>query len=117
VTFNCCSNEPVINGFNRGILEVIGSIDALHIKSKGELSVATIIVNYEAVLIVWILNIELGIALHVWARKNIAAIFILIDSHGLEIGIAPNAKELIGGHWITENHVDRVGIKISLDRV
>ena len=116
MTFNCCSNQSVLNGGNRGILEVIGSIDALHIKSKGELAVATIIVNYEAVLIVGILNIVIGIALHVGARNTMASICILIDGHSLEIGITPNASELSGGHRVTEHHVDQAGI-IRLDHV
>jgi hypothetical protein len=83
VTFNCCSNQSALNRGNRGIQEVIGSIDALHVKSKGELAVATIIVNYEAVFIVGILNIVIGIALHVRARNAMASICIFIDGHCL----------------------------------
>jgi hypothetical protein len=116
VTLNCCSNQSVLNGGNRGILEVIGSFDAYHVKSKGELAVTTIIVNYEAVLIVRILNIVIGIALHVRARDAMASICILIDGHCLEIGITPDASELSGGHRITEHHIDQAGI-IRLDHV
>ena len=116
MTLNFCSNQSVINGGNRGILEVIGSFDAYHVKSKGELAVTTIIVNYEAVLIVRILNIVIGIALHVRARDAMASICILIDGHCLEIGFTSYPSELSGGHWVTEHHVDRAGI-IRLDRV
>jgi hypothetical protein len=116
VTLNCCSNQSVLNGGNRGILEVIGSFDALHVKRKVELSVTTIIVNYEAVLIVGILNIVIGIALHVRARDAMASICILIDGHGLETGITSDASELSGGLRVTEHHVDQAGI-IRLDHV
>ena len=116
VTFNRCSNQAIVNWGDRSILEVIGSIDALHIKSKAELAVATVIVNFKAILIVWILNVIIGIALHVRARNAMASISIFVYSHGLESGIATNACELGGSHRITEHHVDQAGI-IRLDRV
>ena len=88
----------------------------MHVKSKAEFTVSTIIVNYKAILIVRILNVIIGICLHVRASNALASSGILVDGHGLEIGITANASELGGGHRITENHVDYAAI-IRFDHV